>query len=175
LLFIILVAAVWLARGNQGPAGPAVVPRALLLLLLAAQAWTGIREAVTDRVRAYSAARETARVLVKEGLGQAPLFGLRDAAVASVLAYLGAPAAFYGPAMREGSFVIWDQARRDPVNIAAVVDRAEATPGAVVLDCGDVIVDGPPPDPRLVEWRRVVGAVESCIVYRLARRGSDGG
>lgn len=167
LLFIALVAAVWLARGREGPAGPALVPRAVLVLVLVVQALTGLRVARVDRIQPYSAARETARLLTEAGLGSAPIFARSGVMASPVVAYLGAPAAFYGNGMREGSFVVWDKAWRAPVNVAALVDRAEAVPGAVVLDCRDKMPEGPPPDPRLVEWRRVPGSMEACVIYRI--------
>ncbi|MFT4121500.1 hypothetical protein [Bradyrhizobium sp.] len=166
LLFIILVAAVWLGRGTQGPDGPALVPRILFAMVLVAQAWHGIRVAIYDRTVDYSAARATARALVNAGLGSAPLFVLRDHLSATVVAYLQAPKAFYGSGMREGSFVIWDKARLAPVDIHAVIERAAATPNAVVLDCVGNPPFGPVPDPRLVELWRGYGHIESCIIYR---------
>lgn len=168
LLFVVLVAAVWMARGREGLCGPALVPPVLFAAVLVVQAASGVRAAVDDRRFDYSSARETARLLRQANLASAPLFALRDVAASPVVAYLRVPSAFYGPGMREGSFVIWDTARLAPVDIAAVIDRAETAVDPVVLDCGDRIADGPPPDPRLVEWRRVQGVNESCVIYRIA-------
>jgi hypothetical protein len=169
LLFMILVAGLWLARGEKGADRPTLLPRPVILLVLALQAWSGLHSAVSDRFRPYSAGRETARILVENGLEFAPLFGLNDYAVASVVAYLGAPSAFYGSGMRAGTFTVWDKARLQPVDVGALVDRAAATPGAVVLWYGDTpSSSASPPDRRLIEWRRVPGITETCLIYRIA-------
>ncbi|MCP9626174.1 hypothetical protein NML43_03615 [Rhodopseudomonas palustris] len=167
LLVVVLVAAVWLGRGEQGPSGPALLPRPVFAAVLAVQAWVGVSAAVNDRSIPFSAARETAHILIDAGLRDAPVFALHDEAASGVIAYLGVPTAFYGPGWREGSYVIWDKARLVPVDVAALVDRAAAVPRAVVLDCKATITEAPP-DPRLVEWRRVEGAAESCVIYRVA-------
>lgn len=167
LLFVVLVATVWLARGREGPRGPCPAPAFALAAVLLAQAWAGLHFALADRFVPYSAARETARLLSKAGLGAAPVFALSDFEASGVVAYLGAPTFFYGRGMRDGSFVVWDKARLAPLNVAAVVDRAAAAPGAVVLDCEMAAPSGPPPDPRLAEWGRALGKTESCVIYRL--------
>lgn len=167
LLFVILIASVWLARVEPGSRGRPLLPGWLLVLTLLPQAVVGLRAVILDRVDTYSAGRDTAAALRAAGLGDAPLFATTDYAASPVVGYLEARSAFYGPGMREGSFVVWDQKRLEPVDTRALVDRAAARDRAVVLDCAPAMPEGDPPDPRLVELGRHRGQTESCVIYRV--------
>jgi hypothetical protein len=169
VLFVILMASLWIARGEGGARGTDLLPRGLVAMLLAVQALGGVWGAAKDRILPYSSGRDVAAALRAAGLDTAPLFALGRTGAETVVAYLGASSAFYGAGMREGSFIIWDQKRLSPVDPRAVTDLAAARGGALVLDCADTMPQGPPPDPRLREWGRFAAKTESCVVYDVAR------
>lgn len=175
LLFVALLAAMWIARGESGPMGPALVPRGLFALILFIQAVTVIPYAVRDRFVPMAAGQDVARYLVSIGAESAPLFAPGGPRIVPVLAYLGAKSAFFGRGMREGSFIVWDLRWRQAFDRQGALDRAAATPGAVVVDCAMRFFErertdprpneGPPPDSRLILWHRSPGEYDACSVY----------
>ena len=167
VLFVILIASVWLARAGSGPGGRDLLPRWLFVLMLVPQAAVGVKAVADDRIVAYSAGRETAAALRAAGLQDAPVFAINDYAASPVVAYLEKQSAFYGPGMRDGSFVVWDQKRLEPVDPKKVVDKAASQARAVVLDCASDMPEGGAPDPRLVELGRYAGQSESCVIYQV--------
>ena len=113
-LFLAWIAAIWIWRGS--PAGSNSKALAgwrhwFLLGILGWQAVTGIRANVLDWQRPYSAGKETARYIKKEGLDRLPIIADSDLYAVSVMGYLNKKEAYYPRPGRFGTYYILDQKR----------------------------------------------------------------
>ena len=171
LLFVILIASIWLSRTTatmQSSSG--LLPRALFGAVICAQAIHGLTLAVSDAFdRPYSNGYAIADFVDRKGWSGLPIFTTSDAIGSTVLGYLGADQFYYAQGARRGSFVIWDEKRAAPVDFAAflrVVSQSNVAP--VLLDC---ILSKNNVDPATHGFRleaTFAGSAsgEDCTVYR---------
>ena len=130
VFFVVIVAVAWLS----GSRGTALVPRSIMVLLLAAQAVAGLHAVRRDLGHPLSAGRAVARYLDANGLAAGPIVGVPDVSTVTIVGYLGLPRAFYPygnetAAVREGgrwgSFVIFDRLRLAEPDDAAILAAAD--------------------------------------------------
>jgi hypothetical protein len=121
-LFVVLVAALWLAPAAAGPVGatsaapaPDPAPRRGLrsprwwTALLVAQAFGGLWAWQADVRLPFSRAEEAAEFIRKERLDTLPLFGDRAPPASSLQPYLEKPIVYLADG-RRGSFILWGSA-----------------------------------------------------------------
>lgn len=122
-LFILLVAAFWLSGYYPAkPEKPGFIEKigagcrrhrqGFITVLLSAQLLAGLTAASWGLCHPFSAGRETARFIQDQGLAGMPLAGDEDDAASVISGYLGRPI-YYLCAHRWGSYVIWDNQRKN--------------------------------------------------------------
>ncbi len=130
ILFLVFMAALWIAREpSDRIADVPFSANGLVVLgtvLLALQALAGLPALLRDGRVPISHARDVAGFIRGQGWAREPLIGLGDFAVSPVVAYLGAPKAYYADVGRWGSFVRWDRQRLERGSPQAVVANAAA-------------------------------------------------
>ena len=122
---IVLIVSLWLAAGpvqrDWGPpwlrrvaAGGARLERPFLVLVLSANLAGGALAYGRDLVEPFTVSGEAARFLAAGPHAGLPVVGTRDYQVSPLAALLDRPL-FYPEHMRWGSYMIWDELRRDLV------------------------------------------------------------
>ncbi len=145
--FVALVAALWLGDLRRN--------HPVFTGILAWQAVAGLVAMALDYRYPFSAGREVAVWLRREGLERSPLVGADDYSLAPILGYGRLNRAFYPQGERFGSFVVWDTARNAPVSDSAVVSQAgrlalkERQPVVLVLNhrLDSTVTPGRTPEP----------------------------
>ncbi len=109
-LFLLPVAALWMsapeASRSAGSRREQGAVMAGFALVLAVQAFMGLRFYAADLAHPYSAARATARYIEREGLADLPIVGDADYASSTVAGYLDRPF-FYPLSGRWSTFMVW--------------------------------------------------------------------
>jgi hypothetical protein len=119
------VAAFWLATAYPGKSEPGFLDKyccAFFTAILTVQLAAGLLAAGLSLFFPFSAGRETAGYIKDHGLDRLPLAGDEDDAASVISGYLGRPL-FYLCAGRWGTFVIWDQHRKN-LEVPEAVQRA---------------------------------------------------
>ena len=150
--FIILAMAVWMgeivareARARQLPNAPAagstrtfVAVAGALLALHVVVASVSIRQ---DTTLVFSAARDTAALLVEKGLDRLPMVGDDDFSIPPVLGYMQQRTVYYRRGSRFGSHIVLNRARigyeisdEQVFDAAVELGRTERSQVAVVLN-----------------------------------------
>jgi hypothetical protein len=171
MLFMVLLGAVWISRDRATAQGHGLLPQSLFLVLLACQAVNGWGAISADAVRPYSNGRAVARFIEASGWARAPIFALDDTIASTVVGYLGVDHVFYAQGARAGSFIIWDQKRRTPIDLDAFFNRARnAEPAPTILDCGPLMRSQRPVAYGYAAVAVFDGSLmgEDCTVYRRA-------
>ena len=135
VLFLAVFAALWIARLSPAAAPQARGPvgRLVLVTLLAAQLASALWALWIEAGRPLSAGRAVARHIAAQGWAGDPLVGSPDYAVSTVVGYLGIPRAYYGNVGRWGSFTLWDRAREQVRDAAAMLEAADGLPRPTTL------------------------------------------
>jgi hypothetical protein len=170
VLFIVLIASVWLARDTAG-GGAGLLPRALFGAVLAAQAIQGVYSVGMETVRPYSNGHAIAQLIARNGWPSSTVMALQDSIASTVVGYLDAPSFYYAQGARRGSFIVWDQARLAPVDLDAFFRLADSMrPAPTVLDCGPARNARRPVAHGYVAVATFDGSTsgEDCTVYRRA-------
>lgn len=163
-LLLALLLALWVAPTfplRPGAAEPAGGDRRLGAALTAAFGVAALGTAIqfaTDGPGVYSAAQPTAALVREAGLAGLPVVGDPDHSASAVVAFLGAPAAYYANVERWGSFAVFDL-RHDPswperAPDAAVFARARE----LARDTGALVVLDRAAAPEAAAGARLVGA-----------------
>ncbi len=150
-LWILLVAAVWLAIASGAPKRPAVW---MLAPILAAGVAGGMTAAWHDLTAPFSGARCAAGHIVGAGLGDLPVVGGVDYAASGVAAYHPRGRVYYPARGEWGSFILWDfkRLRQDGLTPAQAVEEGR------VADDGQgfvVLLNSPLPEPEAMSCRPV--------------------
>jgi hypothetical protein len=168
VLFIVLIASVWLARETAG-GGAGLLPRALFGAVLAAQAIQGLYSVGMETVRPYSNGHAIAQLIARNGWPSSTVMALHDSIASTVVGYLDAPSFYYAQGARRESFIVWDKARLAPLDLDAFFRLADGLrPAPTVLDCGPARNAQRPVAHGYVAVATFDGSTsgEDCTVYR---------
>ena len=145
-LFLILIAALWLADEAALSSAQGRLGRACLIPILTVQTAVGLFSFSMDFLYPFSAAKETADFL--RGHKELPrlLAGDEDYAVSTVAGYLDR-AIYYPRQDRMGTYIVWNRARRF-VRLRKVLGRARAFGDRAHTDV--LLILDRPMSPRLV-------------------------
>ncbi len=167
VLFVVLVAAIWISRYEEGVSGPSLVPKTLFALVLIGQIVSSGIAYTRDAFLPYSNGKAIAHFIESNNWAGQPVYSLNDFIGSTVVGFLGAPSFHYAQAARQGSFVIWDKARLEPIDVNSFLRLAKAEGNATVLDC-----DAKWSEALLrfgfIEVARFDHSItgENCVVYR---------
>ena len=130
LIWIALVAAVWIDRRSLPDkkslsTRKSVLPPMLFAGILVCQAYAGVKAVWIDLRQPLSRGRDVAHFIAANGWAKDPIIGLPDHTTVSIVGYLCVERAYYANGRRWGSFTIWDQLRRQPVDLDHVLDASE--------------------------------------------------
>jgi hypothetical protein len=160
--FIVFLAAVWMGRS----AAIASTQLLMVAVLIVAVSMTP-RSVKREFSKPRSHARDVARFIEQSGWKNQPLIAISDHSGSSVVGYLGIDRAYYPEGGRWGSFVVWDNARKQMVDLQTAL-QATGVPATLVMTT-NADVEGV----EEAGFRRVVGFTEpwarmgeSYIVYR---------
>ena len=134
--FVVLVAAVWIARVAPGPR--ALLPAPIFIVVLLVQAANGVQAVQEDLHRPYSEARAAARFIIAQGWDRGPIVAADDVTASTVAGYLGAERLYYSKGGRWGSFVKWDPARKVPVDDAAVLADTDRVGAKTLIEWREI-------------------------------------
>jgi len=176
LIVVAFTAAVWIDRVPATRASrKALVPPVVFGIVLAFQAYAGVKAVWTDLRQPLSRGRDVARFIVEKGWARDPVVGALDYTTAPIVGYLGIDRAYYLNARRWGSFGIWDKRRLEPVDMEqALASATQFAPNATL-----VISPGIDVDPAIlrkfdfVEVAEFSGAVEPFENYTIYRRPTE--
>jgi hypothetical protein len=181
-LFLLLVAALWLADYYPGrPEKPGLIGKTaagcrrhqgFITVMLSAQLLAGLTAAGWGLCYPFSAGRETARFIQDQGLSGMPLAGDQDDAASVISGYLGRPI-YYLCANRWGSYVIWDNQRKD-LELPEAQRRARELAGRCHQDVLLILnrkIEAPEPEIiPLRQFQRSTVPAESFYLYRVRAR-----
>ncbi len=114
---------------------------------------------------AFSGAKQTAALMRERRIGGLPMVAAQDDAASAVLAYLDKEGAYYPAGGRNGSFVLYDEARTRPFDLWREVDGfASRTGGPVAAVLTVPVLQGTPAPPELLRRTRAEGCGVSDVV-----------
>ncbi len=97
----------------------------LLTSLFAVHAFAGVFAVGMDVARPFSSCKQAAELIRQRGLTDLPILAEKDLWTCAVTAYLGRPIR-YIRSDRDGTYLIWDQARVEPARMEDIVDKVHA-------------------------------------------------
>jgi hypothetical protein len=133
-LFMLFIVAVWILRygeeergfaamhGLSRMAGRLLGP--ILTFILTLHFVGGIIAVSMDNRYVFSNSKATAAFIKERNLQEMLMVGEADAAVSTIVGYLGKKQIYYPRGERFGSFVIWDKARNDEVSDEQTIQKA---------------------------------------------------
>ncbi len=158
-LWVLLVAAVWLALARGVPPQPVM---GVLAPVLAAGVAGGATAAWHDVKAPFSGARCAAERIVSAGLADLPVVGGVDYAASGVAAFHPQGRVYYPARGQWGSFIIWDfqRLRQDTLTPAEAVEEGR------VVDEGRgfvVVLNSPLPEPEAMNCRPVAQCAPAIV------------
>jgi hypothetical protein len=174
LFWAVLVGTLWIASADG------VLPRRWVPFILAptlvAGAWASVTAARLDWRLPFSGTHGAAEAIVTQGLAHLPLVGGADYPSSGVAAYLPQGRLYYPSSRREGSFIVWNQARKrqdqlsqqDVIGEALSRDRGD---GVVLLLNAPIPASDPSPCREVYRSGPTVVGDEELWVYRCLAAG----
>jgi hypothetical protein len=121
ILFLALFAANWIGRGGTGKN---LIPPFIFAAVLAVQAFFGVQTVAADWAHPLSSGRAAARYIAAQGWAAQPIIGVPDYLMTPIIGYLGTDQFYFANALRWGSFTIWDQKRKQKIDMTAFLQTA---------------------------------------------------
>lgn len=107
VVFLALIASVWMARVQRSPT---ILSSSLFAALLAINAFAGVLTLASE-LRPFSESRNAAAWIKQNNRADAFLIGSRDAQASAVAGYLGRPV-YYLECECRGTFIVWNDKRQ---------------------------------------------------------------
>jgi hypothetical protein len=139
MLFVIYVMGYWLERSTRS-ADPS--PRQarqnratdlVFTLMLVSQSLFGVTMLYQDLASPYSHGKSVARYIQARGWQDLPIVGCMDFSAQTVVGYLDAKRIYYPEGERWGSYIVWDQKRRENTGLDNCLKSAQSLGGDVVV------------------------------------------
>ncbi len=174
MLFVIFFVGYWLerltrpaalnpVRGRQGQILDIVVT-----LILVSQSLFGIRVAYQDLTMPYSNGKSVAQYIQSHGWQSKPIVGCLDFSAQAVVGYLGIKNIYYPQGERWGSYIVWDQKRRENVGLDNCLQSAQSL-GKDVLVVSSYAEEAPLrsfPFDKVAEFKGAIREDENFVLYR---------
>lgn len=174
MLFVIFFVGYWLERLTRSAAlGPVRDRQSQILdivvtLVLVSQSLFGIRMAYLDLTMPYSNGKYAAQYIQSHGWQSKSIVGCMDFSAQTVVGYLGIKKIYYPQGERWGSYVVWDQKRRENIGLDNCLQSAQSL-GKDVLVVSSYSEEGPIrnfPFDKVAEFKGAIREDENFVLYR---------
>nr|MBI3614445.1 hypothetical protein [Nitrospirota bacterium] len=174
MLFVVFFVGYWLERLTR-PAGLSPVRNRqsqildiVVTLVLVSQSLFGMRVMYQDLTAPYSNGKAVAQYIQSHGWQSSPIVGCMDFSAQTVVGYLGIKKIYYPQGERWGSYVVWDQKRRENTGLEHCLQSAQSL-GKDVLVVSSYAEEEPLrnfPFDKVAEFKGAMREDENFVLYR---------